>query len=274
MLTTETALFYPNIVHLCEFRIEGKDLVSTNDFMCASHEQRHFIDISLLRTLKDSESFLSTIVDPIPLCTQISGRGMNNQRVLGMLSKPLKATYTYYVFESYVDEQANRGGQRKKTDLILDQVLVVDRLPVPFHLSIKRLQGGNKDIGMWMNYCNSRIRRDTMSVRPQNVPEQYRDHPYWIDDGMLYCGMSSRFDVLQHELRHASEGSSDSALLRSCAQCGINQGRLSKCGRCRRSYYCSIECQRLHWPVHRINSCVPAGGASAVSGHTVRPFQF
>ena len=43
--------------------------------------------------------------------------------------------------------------------------------------------------------------------------------------------------------------------LYECAECGNVEGMgvmLSKCGKCTVVYYCSVDCQRAHWPTHKI----------------------
>ena len=36
-----------------------------------------------------------------------------------------------------------------------------------------------------------------------------------------------------------------------CQQCGAEDPKPKSCGRCHRSYYCSVECQRSNWEVHK-----------------------
>jgi hypothetical protein len=53
----------------------------------------------------------------------------------------------------------------------------------------------------------------------------------------------------------ALRDSDTSDSLRGCAQCGAmkkkNEGRYPACGRCRMVNYCSKECQRAHWKMHK-----------------------
>ena len=39
---------------------------------------------------------------------------------------------------------------------------------------------------------------------------------------------------------------------RQCAYCNNMEGRLKRCERCRRVKYCSVICQRAHWPLHHV----------------------
>jgi hypothetical protein len=68
----------------------------------------------------------------------------------------------------------------------------------------------------------------------------------------------------------ANHGSSSSAssssmsmsvtLDKACANCGSRQARL-KCSRCEMVRYCCKECQRAHWPQHRVE-CQPRSVAA------------
>ena len=47
---------------------------------------------------------------------------------------------------------------------------------------------------------------------------------------------------------------------RECAQCARGSGgELTRCGRCKRVFYCSRRCQKLHWASHKA-SCTKKGG--------------
>ncbi len=41
-------------------------------------------------------------------------------------------------------------------------------------------------------------------------------------------------------------------LKKSCAFCG-ESNKLTRCKNCKRGYYCSVDCQKKHWPTHKVN---------------------
>lgn len=51
----------------------------------------------------------------------------------------------------------------------------------------------------------------------------------------------------------------DQCFHKFCANCGIvdvillerYHAQLKICGRCKKQYYCSVECQRTHWVTHK-----------------------
>jgi len=57
-------------------------------------------------------------------------------------------------------------------------------------------------------------------------------------------------------LRQFVEGyCTGASLARECAQCRVVPEKVLLCGRCKVVCYCGKECQRLHWPTHKIG-CV------------------
>jgi hypothetical protein len=37
-----------------------------------------------------------------------------------------------------------------------------------------------------------------------------------------------------------------------CALCGLEGINMSRCGKCKRVYYCTADHQRRHWPKHKV----------------------
>jgi len=54
-----------------------------------------------------------------------------------------------------------------------------------------------------------------------------------------------------------------------CGFCGTTDKKLSECSRCHFEYYCSIECEKAHMPMHK-KACVQEGGASFSTGEGVK----
>ncbi|KAJ7167662.1 hypothetical protein C8R46DRAFT_1034310 [Mycena filopes] len=50
---------------------------------------------------------------------------------------------------------------------------------------------------------------------------------------------------------HAERPDRVEHLQRVCTNCLATESDLSRCGRCKRSAYCSKECQVKHWPMHK-----------------------
>jgi len=53
---------------------------------------------------------------------------------------------------------------------------------------------------------------------------------------------------------------------RKCAQCGTRAMTMPKCSRCHRTFYCKVECQRTHFPIHKLScSQIPMSTSSSSS---------
>ena len=39
--------------------------------------------------------------------------------------------------------------------------------------------------------------------------------------------------------------------IRTCAQCGKESEELKVCAKCKMTYYCNYDCQKLHWKIHK-----------------------
>ena len=46
-------------------------------------------------------------------------------------------------------------------------------------------------------------------------------------------------------------------LLRKCEQCESTDKKLSRCARCHIVMYCGLECQKAHWPTHKLVCIAP-----------------
>jgi len=44
----------------------------------------------------------------------------------------------------------------------------------------------------------------------------------------------------------------------TCGKCGKRDVKLMRCALCKKVYYCSVECQKADWRVHKVTSCIKA----------------
>ena len=55
----------------------------------------------------------------------------------------------------------------------------------------------------------------------------------------------------------ACDGPRSDVATSSCSFCQQSSGSMKRCGRCRRTTYCSAECQRMDWDFHK-KLCTPS----------------
>jgi hypothetical protein len=55
---------------------------------------------------------------------------------------------------------------------------------------------------------------------------------------------------------------------RGCSNCGVSEDgrKLKKCGRCKRSHYCSRDCQAAHWAKHKTVCAREAANQKNIAG--------
>lgn len=202
----KVAVFYPNLMGMITVQ-QGKmnlPLLATTDAFTYCHEIRHFIDVDAFRTL---ENGFETIRECVPPCRSISGKGMDKQRVVGMVNGTLNFSYD-------VTLSGKKTGQT--ASLVLDNVLVIDRLPVPLHISVKRLmlkgsQCDSEALNSIVNALGSV--KWGIPLKPENLPIGYRNHPYWNSSSTDYLVMSDYLVDWRNYLKSFALHSSDSIRL-------------------------------------------------------------
>jgi len=233
MTDTSTASFYPNLCYAVKIRVLDQDPVhASNDAMAANFEIRHFIDLDYLASI--DKEYLENLKDPTPPCQAVWGtRREGGERVVGMLGSRL--TITLYT-----------GIDKGWAQLKLQNVLVVESLPVPMHVSMKALE----------LFPGNDVLSGESSVRfnPLAFPEQFRSHPYWYGDGRNpHIGTLSN-QLTQKIIDNATGGRNKVRKGGACAACGLSYCTL-ECAKCNRETYCSRECQILRWKIHKKTSC-------------------
>mmetsp|Transcript_6212 Transcript_6212/g.9263 ORF Transcript_6212/g.9263 Transcript_6212/m.9263 type:complete len:262 (-) Transcript_6212:1199-1984(-) len=257
------AYYYPNLVTSLPCKLNGEWINATQDMMAACGEMRHFIDY---RVIEQHEHYsLGSLIDPVPPCTKLTGtRTENGDRVLGMLPEPL--TVKVKCKDILGDKSICFF------DLLLDNVLVIDSLPVPLHISMKAIfqkvranddtvasSNSEQDIYTLINFCTNGDRESPES-RTQHMlqyPAIYHDHAYWTSRPEFTFGLTPDMEERLNLLAAHCEKSQTSAQIRSCLKCGIVQTKLFKCGRCLKAFYCSTTCQRAHWSSHKPSCVLP-----------------
>ena len=243
-MSTTTALFYPNLLGVLEVKTHRKRFTATNDYGAACFEQRSFIDQRALLRLRDGRSMLEDRVSPVPPCFEIfGGRGdWSGVRVVGMLRDPLEVSWT--------------SPSGVKLELVLQNVLIIDPLPVPLHISLKSI--GNSFRGdptllheMTLQMMDQpRITGKTLHQRRDDFPPEYHSHPYWNSDDLV-LGLTPNMEEQRLHLSQTITPSTGHA--RKCALCdGMKD--LQVCSSCRAVWYCGKEHQKQHWRVHK-NEC-------------------
>ncbi len=92
-----------------------------------------------------------------------------------------------------------------------------------------------------------------------HVKDIHGDCP--MDAAALY---PAALEVVSMHSRSAAARSAWREDHRACAACGSAREGLLRCKRCSSAFYCGSECQRRHWPEHKLQ-CRPAGQDPATS---------
>ena len=251
--------FYPNLCSVYELKVGGNQANATNDFGTVSNEMRHFIDRDFLASTEGGEAKLASLVSPEPACRGLFGaKTPEPLPVLGMLAAPLSAIREY---------QDKDTLEVKRIELHLRDVLVVEELPVPLHVSFKALEETwpeNVPNVLEIFNCNPGA---STALSADAFPPMYRIRPYFLSGGIIvggaFLGQQTRDEIASR--LEATQDQTTAVLLR-CAACGATDG-LSRCRGCMETHYCSRECQRRHWREHK-TLCRAARDASG-EGETV-----
>lgn len=147
-VTTATAVYYPSRMSMHDIKILGKDVKATNNFGAACHENRNFINKDTLLQLDGGLNLYNQRVQPVPYCIILTGN-MPNQQVLGMIGEPIRATW-----------KDNTTGE--KLIFMLENMLIIDQLPVPLHINIEADKLTSDKIasnlfGNFVNFRNSKF---------------------------------------------------------------------------------------------------------------------
>jgi hypothetical protein len=165
--SSKPAFYYPSLTSSIKVQVLGADTVNASqDLGAACSEDRHFVDYEYLKSIMGEYDLKKSLV--ATPCTLLTGtRKEPGERVLGMV--PWLKVYIHI----------GEGTDNNWAVHTLSNVLVVDALPVPLHVSLKTIEVYPK---------NQRL-----AMKATSFPPQYRSHPYWDEElrkRIIYVGLA------------------------------------------------------------------------------------
>lgn len=255
------AFYYPSRADVMQdVRTRGRVTNASHDLGTASHEMRHFIDRDFLSSLEGGDQLFLELAAPLPPCQGLTGAKTDAPlHVFGMLSQPLPVRVRAARQEQEMLEDGRRTriakGDSFPVDLQLTNVLVVDRLPVPLHISKTSL------LRCWPEGEHSgdlfTTRFDGVRLDKEAFPPSYHHHPYWCSPDvhiLSTCASLPRQEFNAASATIAAQQTSDAAHRRCCECCGAaadSSKQVLRCSRCMVVRYCDKACQKAHWREHK-----------------------
>ena len=266
----------------------GVPVACSHDLGASHHDRRHFIDKDFLLSLPDGARLLEAAraTKPSPACRAVIcladtdvyefgtdfASGATHLRVLGMLPVPLPVTLRVRpgaLAGSPRSDAGDPNASPKKLTARLSDALVVERLPVPAHVSLRRAiecASGRDDVvaDLVLAVCDPSSRR----TEPGAFPERYRARQGWegmhrpssllpapTEEKKKGGASVARLWFANHQARasratavYAAEDrfaaertrlsrAPDDALAVACARCGAREGKpparaLRRCAGC------------------------------------------
>ncbi|CAB9530859.1 expressed unknown protein [Seminavis robusta] len=230
--TTDTlkASFYPNQCFAVKIRVfDEPEVYATNEFGVVDYEVRHMIDYNYLASIDhvDARDYLEHLIAPTPPCNSVWGTNTEGEeRVIGMLDQRLHVTLYTGIDKGWVQ-------------LKLQNVLVVQSLPVPMHVSFNALE----------LFYTGQIESSTR-LRADLFPSQFRAHPYWGRKEKEHFIGTFDPELTQSIQDNATGRPNKVRKGGACACCGFSFCSLV-CASCEKENYCSRECQKARWKMHK-----------------------
>ncbi|KAH9849548.1 hypothetical protein C2E23DRAFT_870488 [Lenzites betulinus] len=127
----------------------------------------------------------------------------------------------------------------KKTQMRLTRELILDLYP--------------KAVKEWGAFIKRFDELDSRAdkQKPLSSTQADDDLAAWLDNIKLDDGMVEHGHTHPHACSHPKISMNNVALYR-CTWCGNPSAVLRKCGGCGKTRYCDGECQKKHWPEHKV----------------------
>lgn len=149
-------IYYPALAGFVNVWIEGEQTLGSHDLLARGTDATFFVDAQYLRDNFGSV-VLRNLDDPYPL-SLVSGRAQ--MTVLGSANLEFGMSWV--------------KGETQPLKSGLTNVVVVDSLPVPFHISSKqeRITFFDGDLEISLDQCTP--------FKSDRLPPRFRDHPFWL----------------------------------------------------------------------------------------------
>lgn len=176
-------IFYPSRMSGLFVTVAGMTVCASHDAGAFGADQRHYIDSAYLAELPvgaaDGVSGAALLAALAPINggpAPIAGQSLDDARVLGRLTSPLQIALK-------IEDAA-------VIPLSLDDVHVVDGLPVPLHVSTAFLEseirqaGGQQVLWPGAGGCAKFV--------PETFPERYHSNPFWQPSPVIFLAGRGR----------------------------------------------------------------------------------
>lgn len=178
----ELAIYRPNVIAVMRYRLDGADGFASTDIGTPLGDlaPNHMIDASYLMGLRDGEYLFSTS-KPCPKRIAAAKVRMN---VICSIPR-LQVEVIENPSAAHEQDRRNRRGNRRPENsmiVVLENVLVIDSLPVPLHISIQAASGtlARQLIAPPMRY--GLVGGGPYQLEAGLFGEPYSRHEYWASN--------------------------------------------------------------------------------------------
>jgi hypothetical protein len=232
----EKAVFFPQLGFAIQVRVMNAEPVyATQDLGTSSYDRRHFIDKQYLEDIDINYDRFSEHLVPPTIPTNCVVETYSESKVVGMLD--LRLPVTIYV-----------GDKDGWVQTLLQNVLVVENLPVPLHVSLKAL-----------NLFPEGSVQSQNNFKSTTFPASFQEHTYWkqmeskdppvVLSFYVFYTPQKLQSMTQYILDHATGPPNLVEHGKACANCGHSVSTVV-CEQCHKESYCSPECQQERRGVH------------------------
>ena len=136
---------------------------------------------------------------------------------------------------------------------------------VKMYFSIEILVSNNNDVERFCSISHTRIGiADQMNVDDLNrfFQSKFPGSPHIDESAFNYMNSADGRAFIKAETKELTDDKCRELqreymlALRTCHVCKARKPKLPSCSKCKKVYYCGVECQRKDWSRHRNNECI------------------